>query len=369
MAFVQNLFPPGCEECASTINRGAYNSVKSRHYDIVHNARGTPAMIEFELQNTCNLKCIMCSAFYSSALMPQELENKHNNIYDKHFVDQLRPYAPHLKFASFVGGEPFLIDLYFDIWTLLTQANPNIKININTNGTILNERVKQMLFQGNFDISLSLDSIVPETYAKIRVNATLSKTLENVRFFYNYCKNKGTIFSIWACPMTLNCFEIPDLLTYFNNMQVPVYFNHVQRPDALTLKSLAVDELKNLSNIYKAFAKQNTANSVVKENMARFGELSAFVEALCVEKESVPEATLVLPDISDLETRLYNMLHMQTDGHLLFQKADDVLKLLHTNSERQKAIEAVLKLSPAKVVGMLNSKPAAFIADYIRMGL
>jgi molybdenum cofactor biosynthesis enzyme MoaA len=264
MAFVQNLFPPGCEECASTINRGAYNSVKSRHYDIVHNARGTPAMIEFELQNTCNLKCIMCSAFYSSALMPQELENKHNNIYDMHFVDQLRPYASHLKFASFVGGEPFLIDLYFDIWTLLTQANPNIKININTNGTILNERVKQMLFQGNFDISLSLDSIVPETYAKIRVNATLSKTLENVRFFYNYCKNKGTIFSIWACPMTLNCFEIPDLLTYFNNMQVPVYFNHVQRPDALTLKSLPVDQLKNLSNIYKAFAKQKHSKQCCK---------------------------------------------------------------------------------------------------------
>jgi hypothetical protein len=60
--------------------------------------------------------------------------------------------------------------------------------------------------------------------------------------------------------------------------------------------------------------------------MTRFGELSTFVEALCVEKESAPEATLVLPDISDLETRLYNMLLMQTDGHLLFQKADDVLK-------------------------------------------
>ena len=52
---------------------------------------------------------------------------------------------PHLEEMKFLGGEPFMIGIYYDIWGEVARVNPGVKIRITTNATTLNPRTKTLL--------------------------------------------------------------------------------------------------------------------------------------------------------------------------------------------------------------------------------
>ena len=111
----------------------------------------------FELSNICNLECVMCNGDYSSLIRKNREKRDELAIpYDEKFLLQLEEYIPFLEEVKFYGGEPFLIELYYGIWEKIIRLNPAVRISVQTNATVLNRRVNEVLSKTNFHINVSL---------------------------------------------------------------------------------------------------------------------------------------------------------------------------------------------------------------------
>lgn len=233
----------GCESCHIDIQHGRFQSVNALRFD-EYETMGFPKMMEFQLTNTCNLQCVMCSGFLSSSIR----KNRENlpeipMKFDANFVNQLTEFLPNLEYTMFSGGEPFLIPIYYDIWEKLAELNPNCLISVITNGTIFNNRVKTLLEKNNFNITISLDSPIKENYESIRIGASFDRVVSNAQYFSEYCKRKGTDFNLNFCPMISNWKEIPQMIELCNSLQSSVYFSIVYDPWKLSLSRLSKNEL------------------------------------------------------------------------------------------------------------------------------
>jgi len=175
-----------CNVCLKNLQGGNYTSVLARAYD-VNPIQEYPSMMELEIENTCNLECVMCIGELSSAIRKnREKLPPLKSPYNQQFVDELEEFIPHLKELRFNGGEPFLINWVFKIFEKVERLNPKLKIVIATNGTVWNYKVKEWLSKLNIHINFSLDSLTPEIYESIRVNAHYDRVLEHFLFFHQY---------------------------------------------------------------------------------------------------------------------------------------------------------------------------------------
>ena len=66
------------------------------------------------------------------------------------FVKQLTPFIEKAEEIKFLGGEPFITPIYFQIWDLIAEVNPTVKIVITTNATILTKKVKWLFEKHRF---------------------------------------------------------------------------------------------------------------------------------------------------------------------------------------------------------------------------
>ncbi len=260
----ENKFHDGCSLCVDQMRAGNNEGVHTRMFDFDDSRMLTnikadekityehlkaikhyPEILEFELDITCNLECIMCHGNHSS-LIRKNRENRPalKNPYDKNFVEQLREFIPHVKTARFLGGEPFLSDIYYDIWELFGQMNPEAEIHITTNATIYNGRVRDLLNRLNVNIILSIDSFVKETYEAIRLNAKADKVFANIESFAEYSRSKGKRMCITICPMKQNRLEIPDIVEFCNQKDYMLYINTVIWPETTALRFMTVEEME-----------------------------------------------------------------------------------------------------------------------------
>ena len=252
----ENNLGGGCMECGKMLQAGNYQGVRAKYYDefapdtlstrfnyIKQSVTGKvpyPKVMEFELSNTCNLECVMCNGYFSSSIR----KNREHlapiiSPYNEKFVDELDEFIPHLTDAKFLGGEPFMIDIYLTIWERIRKINPNIRIHITTNGTFLNNRIKDLLEGLQAGIILSIDSVNKETYPKIRVNGSYDKVMENLAYFQDYTRRKNTFLSMAACPITYNWQELPQMLAFCIERNITLYFNAVFSPSNLSLRDQA----------------------------------------------------------------------------------------------------------------------------------
>lgn len=262
----QNNFGGGCVECGKMIETGNHQGVRARYYDefaygFFDNLRqtltskiGFPSVMEFELSNQCNLECVMCNGYFSSSIR----KNREHlppivSPYNENFVNELEAFIPHLTDAKFLGGEPFMIDIYLSIWERIRKINPNIRIHITTNGTFLNNRVKELLEGLHAGIIISIDSVNRETYSKIRVNGNYDKVMENVAYFLDYTKRKNTFISIAACPILYNWKELPEMLEFCLAKNIALYFNAVFTPVELSLREQPVEALKEMIGFLESY--------------------------------------------------------------------------------------------------------------------
>lgn len=225
-----------CQTCSEQIEAGNQVGLKAANYGQFAPVNPNfPKVMEFCLDNTCNLACAMCNSVLSSTVRKQRGLPPHQRNYDLGFVDELEPFIPHLQEAVFSGGEPFLIPLYFNIWERMIALNPALTISVVTNGTVLNDRIRDLMERGRFRINISIDSVDPQVYANIRRNADLNDVLVNFEWFSNYGRSKGLRANIPICPLTVNWRGIPDVVKFADLNDVTVNFVHVDRPFSLAL--------------------------------------------------------------------------------------------------------------------------------------
>lgn len=306
----------GCAECGLMIASGNYQGVRAHYYD--EYARGGPLatakkwmqklsgrqpyprVMEFELSNECNLECVMCNGYFSSSIRKnREKLPAVPMVYDDRFVEELDEFIPHLTDAKFLGGEPFMIDIYLKIWERIQKIKPGIRIHITTNATFLNRRVKDLLESLNAGIILSIDSVNPDTYKKIRINGNYQRVMENLEYFRDYTSRKKTFLSMAVCPITYNWHELPELLEFCVERNIALYFNAVFSPSEYSLRDQGPDDLAHVIETLEAYhlpERKGGATSPVNLSINAYTDFIKLLKGWLEEKkiavnEPAPEAS------------------------------------------------------------------------------
>lgn len=275
-------FAKGCTHCIAESK--SVNFAKSSNlYNRYPPESEFPVILDFKADNRCNLQCVMCSGL-SSHQFECHTSTEENPYYNPSFFEDLKPWLSKIKEARFSGGEPFITPLYFDIWEFLMNENPSCKIVVQTNGTILNNRIKELLEKGNFHINVSIDSFDKNTYEKIRVRSNFEQVTHHIDWFRNYCKTNQRFFGITSCALKSNKDELYKIAIKWSELEANGWYSTVWFPPSEALWTLNAEDFNavydNLNNSLSINSNLNQANfdssktllSVLKE-MKRINSL------------------------------------------------------------------------------------------------
>lgn len=249
----------GCLGCQHSLEVGNYNAFIGRVYDTIFpvKVRDYPNEMTFEISNTCNLECIMCSGEFSN-LIRKKRENMPPlpNHYDNDFFEQVKDFLPKLKRVRFMGGEPFLIKEYKSIINYILENNKDCKIHIQTNGTILNENVKRIVESENVELSISIDSLQKNKFEEIRKNSNYERVMENLSYFSYRAQKYHQLININFCVMNNNWNEVADIVLFCEKRNFSLAIIPVVDPAYLSLSDLKYDELNNIYEYSKQSLKK-----------------------------------------------------------------------------------------------------------------
>lgn len=238
----------GCEFCAWQVAEAGPVGAFHRTYDV--NPVGPrvrprwPAVLEFSVSNTCNLRCVMCNGDWSSAIRSQrEHRPPLPSAYPERFYRELVDFIPHLREARFTGGEPFLGREPLRILDLLARHGADgLTLGITTNATTVNDRVERIVRSRWTWINVSLDGGTAEAYERIRVGAAFDEVVANLDRFRALTAGRGQV-SISHCLMVDNWETFPELLRLAEGRDLAVSVNTVRFPERHSLYHLLPDDL------------------------------------------------------------------------------------------------------------------------------
>lgn len=351
-------FDKGCFSCKTAIEQGLTHGAGFNKYDyITLDKSGFPVSIEFQLDNICNLECIMCSGEYSNQIRKnREKGEAYISPYDDRFVNQLDNFIPNLKYAAFTGGEPFLFDIYYKIWDKIKILNPNLNLYISSNGTVLNDRVKSYLNELNFNLTISIDSLKKENYERIRKNAILEETLNNLEYFNNYLKEKQKQLNVKCLVTPQNYKDLPDLINYCNDNLINLLPKIVILPAFASIENLETEELKNIIDLLNKNTQKQGGN-IIAQNNSRFQEIIGQIKEIIDRKRAITESSFedlsndILSDIltENLLSQLKNESDEQKESYL--QKINTVINSIDIKQEQKKALVGFLNVPPELLIG------------------
>ena len=138
---------------------------------------------------------------------------------------------------------------------------------------------------------MSIDSFDSETYTFIRKNADYERTMKNLKWFRDYCKQRNTYFGISACAMQQNWHQLADFVRKCNKLDSPVSLHTVFFPKHSSFQSLGVKELEKMISTLEN--EDLPANSdLERTNRHHFEEVIRQLKHLVKEKEKdTPELT------------------------------------------------------------------------------
>jgi len=137
-----------------------------------------------EITNRCNLRCVFCP---THTVLKRK---KHDMPYDV-FHDITKKYHNNIADLSISHhGESLLHRNITDIVSLL--AEHSIRTLLTTNATLLTEDISRHLLENyTKSIMISIESINPDTYNRLRVNANLDKVLKNIKTLLEIKREMG----------------------------------------------------------------------------------------------------------------------------------------------------------------------------------
>jgi MoaA/NifB/PqqE/SkfB family radical SAM enzyme len=370
----KRTFPLGCAICEDAVKNQEYSTVKLKQYDHLWSKNKMPVMFELALDNTCNLECVMCNGRYSSSIRRnKEKLPPIKSLFNESFREEFKAFIPHLETVVFAGGEPFLIPLYYDLWEDIIQLNPDCEISVVTNGTILNQKVKDVLNRGNFRINLSFEATTKSTYEAIRKNAIYEAVLKNMNYFGQYMTNKGETLNIPACPLKHNKNELPDLIRFCNTKNYSLNFVHVNNAYSQALFSLSKNELDTLAQFYQSQVFENKNTPVSKTNIEEFNALvlriKQWAHDAALRETKVKTFDLKADKVETIKKQIFENVYKSLNypektekSQLLFQdfeqKFELILKKLPENYKSNHFYEQLNSLSAAVIInGVLYHHP------------
>jgi len=243
-------FESGCERCQLQVDGGGLGKTNMSWFDrfpVESTEPLWPKRFELSISNSCNLQCVMCSGHFSSAIRAhRESLPVRPRIYPTNFVDSLRKYIPHLTMLKFLGGEPFLVSEYYDLWEQMIADGLSVECHLTTNCTQYNRRIEQIITKLPFSFAVSLDGASKETVEKIRVGADFNEQMRILQIFRAYTRERKTDLSLTFCFMRLNWHEFGEYCVFADCLGCNVAVNTVEHPQEFAVYNLPVLQLKEI---------------------------------------------------------------------------------------------------------------------------
>lgn len=221
------------------------------------------APIDYELQitNICNLKCIMCGEFDSSALLSENKTLKISNFNQSEYsvsqkeINKILELIqnPLTESVTFRGGEPLLIPQIKNTMLEVIKSNRSKFINIQlvTNCTEFDQEWVEIL--NNFKsvwIICSIDAI-EERYEFIRYGASWSQVINNINLIKTI---KNVNITVNAVVQNINLLGISNLINWCEDNDLYINLTRLLEPRYLMaeaapekIKTQALEQLKNIN--------------------------------------------------------------------------------------------------------------------------
>ena len=208
-------------------------------------------MLEVDMSNNCNLKCVMCSGSYSTSWikdekhfkdigwvdyrgLPRDYEDKGSvflrNANNLESVKKIVDRCPNIEFIAIKGGEPFVEPANLDLLDYIIKNinSYQLTLDIHTNGSKYDERFIQRFDKfKKVNITVSLEALDEDLYSYIRGGdkTSIFEVCNNIKKFKSIPNVYLSISTLW---MVYNIFEPVKIYKHFVEQQgIDTYFKNV----------------------------------------------------------------------------------------------------------------------------------------------
>ena len=161
---------------------------------MITNPMTSPSIVQVEVTNKCNIRCIMCPLL--------ESKRKKGDMTFGTFKKIVDDASGLCEMLVLTGGEPLLNKHIFEMISYASRSN--LSTWLATNATLLDEdRSRQLLSCGLDQLILSFDDAGKETYEATRIGADYERTIHNIQQFLKIsdaCKH-STFVSVQLISM------------------------------------------------------------------------------------------------------------------------------------------------------------------------
>jgi len=202
--------------------------------------KGYPCILMVEPTNVCNLKCPLCPTGAGTLTRPKAFMSFDNF---KKVIDEIGDYLFNTTLYAF--GEPFMNK---DIYKIIEYAkSKRIFVRVSTNGHFFKGEgdIERLIKSQLDDLVISFDGASQETYVQYRRMGDFNLVIDNLKKIVKMkkeLKSNLPYIEMQFIVMGHNEHEVEKMEQLAKDIGV----------DKLTLKSVLVDEVSNLSDQEKA---------------------------------------------------------------------------------------------------------------------
>jgi MoaA/NifB/PqqE/SkfB family radical SAM enzyme len=237
----------------SSSNRSWYKKYGIKNLDLYDSPDNFKLKIlDLRWRNTCNLACVYCGPDLSSK-WADELNNTdytiNENILEKnkkYIFDQIDT-IDHVYLA---GGEPLLIKENLELLNLLADRNPNVEIRINTNLSVVDNKIfKKLLTFKNVKWTVSVEAADNE-YNYIRYPGNWDRFYSNLIDLKNkeFDINFNMVWCVLNSESIFKCIEDFQAVGFHENAFI---IQCLDGPLPLDVRNLPASQLENIKSTIK----------------------------------------------------------------------------------------------------------------------
>ncbi len=147
-----------------------------------------PSLVQIDVSNFCNLKCPLCSNRDRRNQVPVKKGNM--SLADFKVVAGKLKSAPRFIFGA--KNEPLMNRDIFSMIRHLSDLNPKVETELLTNLTTAGQfKMEEIVGSRVQRISVGMDGIDPQMYAKYRVGGDFNAVVENIRAIQGFKARQG----------------------------------------------------------------------------------------------------------------------------------------------------------------------------------
>ena len=218
-SYFQKLIQSNFALIDSILNTGyyEYSKISFKNYS------KTSKNASIEINNSCNINCVMCDT--NSSTRKKELMNV--NLFEDSII-KLKKFGTSSVTLHTIG-DPLANAKLAEYFKILRKHKMRIGF-LSTNGLLLHKHIETLIeyidIVGN--IRFSIDGIKKETYEKIRVGGNWDTLIKNLNLAKDKLLTKGFEFEFDFTITIENFSEMGEFLVYFKNFvysQYKIKFN------------------------------------------------------------------------------------------------------------------------------------------------